>query len=123
MTVVSAFPASGGRVVIRSSDEAAGPPELAARQAQTFEGLWAGDLMHEMAVYVEYSGTEPPRGGSTRHVPNDVPGAQPHQPEEATRVCRPAGAAEIWRGLAALKACRFAEAVAATAANTRLPAG
>src|SRR5690606_23482828 len=54
--VVAQFPAGGGCVVVGGGDDRAGAPDLAARLAQTLEGLRAGDFVHQVAVDVEDGG-------------------------------------------------------------------
>lgn len=43
----------GGNVVVRSCDRAFGPSDLPARETKPFEGLGAGDFVHEVQVDVE----------------------------------------------------------------------
>ena len=52
--VVALGPAGGGRVVVGGGDDRADAPDLAPGQAQAFEGLRAGDLVHQVAVDVEH---------------------------------------------------------------------
>ena len=53
---IAFFPAVGGRVVVSCGHNRRFAPRLATRHAQTFVGLWAGDFVHQMAVYVEHGG-------------------------------------------------------------------
>ncbi len=54
--VVAVFPARGGRVVVGGGHDGAHAPNLAARLAQAFKRLGAGDFVHQMAVDVEDGG-------------------------------------------------------------------
>ena len=51
--VVTQLPASGGCVVIRSGNDGTDAPNFASGLANAFESLGAGDLVHQMAVYVQ----------------------------------------------------------------------
>ena len=53
---VAALPAGGRRVVVGRGHHRADAPQLAAGFAQPFEGLRAGDLVHQVAVDVEDRG-------------------------------------------------------------------
>ena len=52
--VVAELPARGRRVVVCRGDDRADAPDWAFGNAQTFKGLRAGDLVDEVAVYVEH---------------------------------------------------------------------
>ena len=51
--VVAQFPAGGGRVVVGGGDDGTHAPDLATGFAQALKGLRAGDLVHQVAVYIE----------------------------------------------------------------------
>jgi hypothetical protein len=53
-SVMAAFPAAGGRVVVGGGNDRTDPPRLAAGQPQPLEGLWTRDLVHQMAVDVQH---------------------------------------------------------------------
>ena len=47
------LPVIGGRVVVGRCNDRIHAPGLAPRQLEAFEGLRAGDFVHQVAVYVE----------------------------------------------------------------------
>jgi hypothetical protein len=49
----AALPVRGRRVVVGRGDDGRNAPGLAPRQLQAFEGLRAGDFMHQVAIDVE----------------------------------------------------------------------
>src|SRR5256885_1618947 len=55
-SVIAALPAVGGGVVVGRGDHGADAPQLAAGHAKAFEGLGAGDFVHQVAVDVEDGG-------------------------------------------------------------------
>ena len=50
---IALFPACSRRVVVRCGDDGTVAPDRAASLTQTLKGLRAGNLVHQVAVYVE----------------------------------------------------------------------
>ena len=55
--VVPKVPVGGRRIVVGGGDDGADAPDLPAALAQSFEGLGAGDLVDQVAVYVQDGST------------------------------------------------------------------
>ena len=53
---IALLPACGGRVVVRCGDDGTVAPDRATSLTQALKGLRAGNLVHQVAVYVEDGG-------------------------------------------------------------------
>ena len=54
--VITQFPSCGGRVVVGGGDDGADAPDLATGLSQAFEGLRAGDFVHQVTIDIEDGG-------------------------------------------------------------------